>query len=346
MNILVIYYHHFEINCNKYLVVDSFYRNLDYLKKNGINVEFINLNVNFEETINQIDIPKYENYIFFLHQKVGSYILTFPDKVNLIKKYKIKTIFWMDDLHFACNNLNNDDRMVLENLEVDDRYKNVDIIVSPSVEYFYNVGTKLVNKVKFLFYYFDEKLIDLYNPDNYDSRINKILLSGKINKLSYPSRKQMYTNYYYNKDLYDWLDHPGYNGKKHNKYHKTYYDELAKYKGAILGLAKYPLNFLLAKVIEILGSGCLGFFEESELYKKYLGLEEYVHYIPIKKITDEYKPNYKMEDYFYLNLENEMYKKFINSHFGKTIALTGYNYVKKNFNSRKFIDNFLEIINT
>ena len=44
-------------------------------------------------------------------------------------------------------------------------------------------------------------------PYNYSRRASKILLSGKINSLSYPSRKQMYTNYFNNKDIFDWLEH-------------------------------------------------------------------------------------------------------------------------------------------
>jgi hypothetical protein len=268
-----------------------------------------------------------------LHQKFGSYIVTVPEYLKLIKSNNIRTIFWMDDLHFPCMNLENEERLENDLIESDERYLNVDLIVSPSINYFKNINSSLLKKSKFLFYFFDENIIDKFNPlDNYKTRINKILLSGKINSLSYPSRKQMYTNYFNNKDIFDWLEHPGYDILKHNIYHLEYYKKLASYKGAIVGLAKFPLNFLLAKVIEVLGSGCLGFFEASPLYKERLGLEEYIHYIPI-----EFDENNKLK---FLNYE---YRYILDSDEGLEIALNGYNYVKNNFNSKTFIKNVANI---
>ena len=250
----------------------------------------------------------------------------------------------MDDLHFPTLNTSDDERLQINLIDNDDRYKNVDLIISPSIDYFYNVNSTLINKSKFLFYFFDERIINKFSPNDFDMRVNKILLTGKINELSYPSRKQMYTNYFYNKNLYDWLEHPGYNKLKHEFYHFKYYEKLSKYKGAILGLAKYPVNFLLAKVIEILGCGCLGFFEESPLYNQRLGLQEYIHYIPIKKIdNDKLNLPYKKEPYFYLNLDNEKFENLINSSQGKLIALNGYKYIKHNFNSQNFIKQVIDI---
>ena len=67
-------------------------------------------------------------------------------------------------------------------IESDDRYLNVDMIATPSINYFKNINSVLLKKSKFLFYFFDENLIDMFNPkDNYNSRTSKILLSGKIN---------------------------------------------------------------------------------------------------------------------------------------------------------------------
>ena len=343
MNVLIIYCQHLAVNYNKLLIIDAFKINNKFLENNNINFEIIEI-YDINNFIDNFDISKYKNYIFWLHQKVGSYLITFPEKLKLIKENNIKTIFWMDDLHFPTLNTSADERLQINLIDDDDRYKNVDLIISPSIDYFYNVNSILINKSRFLFYFFDERIINKFSPANFDMRINKILLTGKINELSYPSRKQMYTNYFYNKKLYDWLEHPGYNKLKHDLYHLKYYEKLSNYKGAILGLAKYPVNFLLAKVIEILGCGCLGFFEESPLYNQRLGLKEYIHYIPIKKIdNNELNLSYKKEPYFYLNLDNEKFKNLINSSRGKLIALNGYNHIKNNYNSQKFIEQVVDI---
>jgi hypothetical protein len=332
MNLLIIYHDHHAINYNKMLIINAFKTNRQFLVNNNINCEFFEIKE--IDDFKKIDMSKYKNYTFWLHQKYGSYIVTVPEYLKLIKSNNIKTIFWMDDLHFPCMNLENEERLENKVIELDERYVNVDMIVTPSINYFRNINSILLEKSKFLFYFFDENLIDMFNPkNNYNSRTSKILLSGKINSLSYPSRKQMYTNYFNNKDIFDWLEHPGYNNLKHNVYHLEYYKKLASYKGAIVGLAKFPLNFLLAKVIEVLGSGCLGFFEASTLYKERLGLEEYIHYIPI-----EFDENNKLK---FLNYE---YRYILDSKEGLEIAMNGYNYIKNNFNSKTFIKNVINIL--
>ena len=111
-----------------------------------------------------------------------------------------------------------------------------------------------------------------------------------------------------------------------------YYNKLSKYKGAFLGLGNYPVNFLLGKVIEILGSGCLGFFEESNLYKDRLGLIENVHYISIKK---------NEEGNLILNKD---ILNILNSNEGNSIAKDGYSYIKENYNSEIFSQKIIEII--
>lgn len=273
----------------------------------------------FEELINNKE--KFRNSIFWLHQKIGSYIITFDEINNIIQELNIKCIFWMDDLHYAR-----------DNIDTDIRYIKSDIILSPSILYFDNIKHDFFQKTKFLSYFFDEDIIDNYNPNNdFDTRTNKIILSGKINN-NYLSRKQMISNINKNNDLYDILIHPGYYNMTHDIYHINYYNELSKYKGALFGLANFPINFLLAKVIEILGCGCIGFFEYSDQYDIQLGLEEWIHYVPI------YKENNT------LIFENENYNTIINSDVGKEIALNGYNYIKENYNSITFINNVIKII--
>ena len=344
MNVLVIYYKQNPINYNKLLIIETLKMNLKLLNQNNISIQFIEFD-DVNRLIDELELSKYKNYIFWLHQKIGSYIVTLPDKLDLIKKYNIKTIFWIDDLHYPTVNTTNEERLHKELVDKDERYKNVDLIVSPSLDYFENIESTLIPKSKFLFYFFDKQLIDKFYPSNYQERISKILLTGKINLLSYPSRKQMYTNYFYNKNLYDWIDHPGYKNYKHDIYHKNYYNKLSEYKGAILGLAKYPVNFLLAKVVEILGCGCLGFFEESSLYEERLGLKEYVHYIPVEIINnDDIEVPYTKENFFYLNIDNIKFEDYLNSDKGREIAINGYNYIKEKLTSDNFMNEIISII--
>ena len=324
MNILILFTKSISLNYNKFLIIEAFKRHNNLINASFYEIDDINsFLINF-------DINKYKNYTFWMHQKIGSYLLTIPEKVELIKLNNIKTIFWMDDLHFPCTE---DDRYDLNLIYKDERYTNCDLIISPSIDYFNNINCTLLNKTKFLFYFFDEKLIDKYNPKyDYFYRKNKILLSGKINDLSYSSRKIIYDNYSKNKDLYDYLQHPGYYNFKHQFIHNNYYDKLSEYKICILGLANYPVNFLLAKVIEILGTGSLGLFQKSDLYYRRLGLIKNIHYIEIDVVNDK------------LVLDNDKYKMLFYNINSMRIAQNGYDFIKKNFNSSNFIKKVLKII--
>jgi len=338
IKLFIFYTQTIQLNYNKSLIPTKLLQNYKIFKNNNIIIDEYIINDPdefndelYKEIVNNND--KFFDSIFWLHQKIGSYIIIFDKIYQLIKKLNIKTIFWMDDLHFPKHNINNDTR-----------YINSDIIISPSTIYFQNINNEFYNKSKFLFYFFDENLIDKYNPNIFSKaeshhlepvakRINKIILSGKINQ-QYISRKQMYANYKNNNQLYDIIEHPGYYNMKHEIYHIKYYDTLSKYKGALLGLANFPINFLLAKVIEILGCGCLGFFEYSDLYEEQLGLRPWVHYIPIYKVGRS------------LIFNNDEYKRLIESKKGINIAINGYKYIKKNYNSITFTNKVIKIIHT
>ena len=331
MKLLLIYTNQFSINYNKILIMKSLIENKKLFETNKIEVS--ELIVNNIDDFKLINFNNFKNSVLWLHQKFGSYILTIDEYIESIKRNNIKTIFWMDDLHYPCNNISNKDRMDIEKIDNDIRFLNSTLILSPSIDYFINIKSKLINKSKFIFYFFDENIIERYNPDeNFINRKNKVVLSGKINNLSYKSRKQIYANYYNNKNLFDYIEHPGYKNLKHNCYHHNFYGKLSEYKGAILGLGCYPINFLLAKVIEILGSGCIGFFEESKLYFERLNLIENIHYISIKKNENN------------LVFHNKRIFNILNSEFGEKISKNGYNFVKNKFNSKTFSKKIISIL--
>lgn len=326
-NLFILYTELKQLNYSKTIIPYALLKNNKMFKNNDILIKEFKIDNpdifkdNFyEQLINSKD--EFRNSILWMHQKIGSYIIVFDKIYKVINDLNIKTIFWMDDLHFAKDNIDNDERFI-----------NSDIIVSPSVLYFQNIKHKFYEKSKFLFYFFNEEIIDNYNPkQNYNKRKNQIILSGKINN-TYLSRKQMYRHSIKNKDLYDILEHPGYYNMEHEFYHVNYYNKISEYKGALFGLANNPLNFLLGKVIEILGCGCIGFFEYTYQYEEYLGLKEWVHYVPIYK-------NKKNE----LDIDDIKFREIIQSEEGIQIAINGYNYIKENYNSITFVNNSINII--
>ena len=127
-----------------------------------------------------------------------------------------------------------------------------------------------------------------------------------------------------------------YNGDKVLSYGINYYKELGKFKGAFFGYYEYPKNFNLAKIVEILSMGCIGFFEYSPLLEKELGLISMEHYIPCtnredgKLITDV--------EYYKYYLENRDGK-------GKIIAENGQEYVRKHFSNQNGFENYVNIFN-
>ena len=316
MKIFVFYSPQILLNYNKTLLVDQFKRNNNLYSDHNYDINFCPFD-DCTQFCNSLykkmksNKNHYVHSVFWMHLKIGSYVLTMKNFTNLLQDFHIKTIFWMDDLHFARGNM-----------LFDERYKYSDLIISPSTEYFENIKSPYLNKTKFLFYYFDEYFIEEYNPDiTFNARKNKILLTGNISD-SYNSRQQMLTNSYTHTHLYDVLTHPGYYNLTHKFYHKEYFNKLSEYKGSIVGLANHPLNFLLGKIIEVIGSGCIGFFEESPLYEEKLGLKPWIHYVPIEK-----------NKYNQLNFENIAYHDLLISHHGKKIAQTAYNHIKENYNS-------------
>lgn len=262
--------------------------------------------------------------LLFFHPVCLDIYFNFKDKIDLLrKKLGLKIIFWQDDLHFYFKN-----KMRGEKLE------NLDKIITPSPIYFKNVNCKLYNKTKFFFYSCNFEKINEYNI-KWEDREERILLSGCCNR-GYPLRHKLMKYIKKNRpDYLSFLKRPKINkfncsAGKNIPIGLNYYEKLSKYKGAVFGYYQYPKNFNLAKIIEILACGCIGFFEYSPLLEEELGLKSGVHYI---NILDE---NGK------LILDDVFYKKWLKD--GKKIAENGKNYVEQHFSNTNGFKNYVKIL--
>ena len=169
--------------------------------------------------------------------------------------------------------------------------------------------------------------------NDYNNRKNNIILSGAITeeyKIRANLKSMKNNNEDFNKLIYH-LPHLTYDYTKNNEDTKmNYYNILSQYKGAFVGHPIFPL----AKHIEVLMCGCLGFFERNKLLKTELGLIEYVHYIPCS------------DDNGNLIEDIQFYTDWLNK--GETIANNGKKYVIKHFgehNINKYINIFTSMIN-
>ncbi len=305
---------------------------IEKFKDSGIEIitsKFIKEKLNKTEKEYLINLDsKEDNLIFGIH----------PYGWEMSIEYcpNIKKIIWQDDLHYFANFTERKGKSLQQYSEkFDIKFINdVKYIVSPSSIYFKNLGIKS-NKLKDFFYFLNEDLFDLTGNLDYDKRIDKIVLSGAIyftkEGYGYQSRfefNKLRENDFF-RDLIHKIEHPGYKNNSHMTEIK-YYDELTKYKAAFVGHHTYPINFLLAKHIEVLMCGCLGFFEPNPLLKEQLGLIEYVHYIPC------FDENGLIKDInFYLD--------WIHSEEGRKISITAKNYVRNKF-GKEYVNIFLDFL--
>jgi hypothetical protein len=273
---------------------------------------------------------KYEKIIF-----LGFHPTPFQPFIRYnkeLKKYmNVRTILWQDDLH-----------AYFETEEKKKKLDYADHIITPSPVYFENTNPEYLNKTSFFFYSADFAENEQFSA-RWDKRFDKIILSGCINK-SYRIRAAIANEMVKNKkfgEICDFVKKP--KMKEYNykddvvlPYGTNYYKILGKFKGAFFGYYEYPKNFNLAKIVEILSMGCIGFFEYSPLLEKELGLIDMVHYVPCtnkddgKLITDV--------EYYKYYLENRDGK-------GKMIADNGREYVRKNFSNQNGFENYVRILN-
>jgi len=286
-----------------------------------------------EEAMNELikDIENrktaYKKAIIFAFHPVCFTILHKQRKnlENLRKELCLRYVLWQDDLHAYFKKGKRGEILDF-----------CDLILSPSPIFFKNVNSELINRTKFFFYSMDFNLLPVVK---WEDRKNKILLSGSCNR-GYTIRHKILVNIKKENEMSkicDYLKRPRF--KEYNRPVGTYlpvglnyYDKLAAYQGAFFAYYEHPKNFNLAKIIEILACGCLGFFEKSPLLEEELKLKEFEHYIPI---TDE-KGNL---------IENlKYYEEWLYSEKGKKVAERGYSFVKKNFSNENGFINYVKIL--
>jgi hypothetical protein len=290
---------------------------------------------NLLETIKNDQSYK-DSYIIGFHPK--GYMWFFRNHVyKRLKDNNIKIIIWQDDLHSYPKTR----KLPYDQIVFDESLNKMDLLLTPSIHYWKNLNHPYLNKSVFYFYCFNENYFDKLPINNYDTRINKILLSG-ANYKGYPIRQALLTYYKSNKNnsqnnlakYIDYYSHPSYDRSKNKgKTGLDYYIKLSKYKGAFFGFYEYPLNYPLAKIIEILACGTLGFFEDSPVLHEYLGLIKFKHFVPLLV-------NSKNEPIFDMNY----YLKYLNSDLGKKIAMDGCQFIRNKFTMKNKCDELISLL--
>jgi hypothetical protein len=310
---------------------------------NGINIITLN-NPLLSKFVNQSKFKfDFKSFSKYINQNNDNIILFtigpypwIPILKKINKKNNVKIIAWQDDPHVLARNLINGGRKKIHKFIIShyenynsNELNNFDHLITPSSCYFYNLKMEqYYHKITNIFYTLNENwypIIDTYTP--FCERKNKILLSGKIARM-YDKRIEFKNlseqeNF---KNIIDIFIYPFL--REENSVALNYYKNLCMYKGAFVSTANKPIDYLLAKHIEVLMCGCIGFFDESPLLKKELGLIAFEHYVPCT-IDDE------------LIQEPFFYKKYLNTELGEKIANNGRDFVRKKFGNKN-INNYID----
>lgn len=302
--------------------------NLTYNDKSIENIQKEAYNIFLEDV--KKDIFN-DSIIFAIQNAVFPFVLS-DISYNILKSKNIKIIIWEDDLHEYNRHL----KVAYKKPITFPFFDKPDMIISPSRLYFENIKSPYLSKTFQSFYCFNENYFSYLDTD-YNDRTNKIILSGSCGDW-YPVRKELLEYYNENKDdnnneLIKYIYHLEYPSRIRkedlDKKGLNYFKILSSYKAAFFAFAKYPLNFPLSKIIEILACGTLGFFEYSEELDK-LGLIKNVHYVPILKDNNNK-----------LIFDAEYYKKYLDT--GEQIAKEGCKYVREKFTMKNKVYDLLSL---
>lgn len=271
-------------------------------------------------------------FIFGFHPY--GYDPLFKDAYNyaMLLKHNFKIFMWHDDLHSYNRNRNKPDTDIVS----DHRLDKAHYIITPSYNYYRNIQSPYLEKSIFYFYCLNENYFKDILTNDFDKRDNKIILTGASGR-GYPFRHAVYQHFHTSdsgKKYIDVLSHPGYDRKKNKgKTGVDYLKILAKYKGAFFGFLSYPLDHPLAKIIEILSCGTIGFFEFLPILEEQLGLIAFVHYVPMLT-NNKHEPIFDMKYYMY----------YLTSPEGKAIAEAGCKYVRERFTMKNKCDEVMNML--
>ena len=321
-----------------------FYDLLEQTKK----IKYENIEENYKYNENDL-ITEYKKDCIEIRNKIINNNLDYLDYIlvglepigfDQITNYNLpnKKILSIYDPHgfYLVKNKNNtifDE----EHIFTDKRLDEVNLIVSPSILYFKNINSNYFNKCKFISFSYNQennKILSLQNFESFFNRKKLIVLQG-ANTYTYKFRNSLFfikkklnesikfINDFINFDnrdkfceLLEILPYSRYN-RSNSLYNDEpglkYLQTLSQYQGSFIFFAVFPINFILAKVFEVMLAGCIAFIEPNESLKNDLGLIEYEHYVPVL-MTDN-----KMV------LDINYYNNYIGTEEGLQIAKNGFN---------------------
>jgi hypothetical protein len=222
-----------------------------------------------------------------------------------LKEYNIKIVFWRDDIfRFSPYELTSPETYMKE-------FKNnllekIDLLLTPSIKYFENINSRYLNKTKFYPYSINNNITNnfIIKPGK---KINKILISGEYfnkNKFIYEKRRLLVENM--KPTLFEYIKRP--KNFTNNSNYKTpsygmtgYYQKLSEYKGVLMTLATYPLDFVLGKFIEAFNTNSLVYLDYSPELDSRFYIEAFEDYIPL--IT---KNNQVIQEKEYFTMFNDV----------------------------------------
>ena len=248
-------------------------------------------------------------------------------RVNIIERANnIKFVGWLNDPHHFAEIIENRETTIQKYIETYDSHvlDKIDYLITPSSIYFDNLKMKkYYDKIVDLFYCLDPEWFLPLSNRRYHERDSKIILSGAFGE-GYKSRSEFYDLKTKSSEfdaLIHRIKHPGYKNNDHMT-GVNYYNKLSEFKAAFVGHHDFPLNFLLAKHIEVLMCGCLGFFEPNRLLYDQLGLIESEHYV------SNFKEGCMIDNYSF-------YYDWINSERGREVSRSGQKYVMEKFGKQQ-----------
>jgi hypothetical protein len=324
---------------NFYLLERKTFENKQIFEDNNINIielekfyyyDIFDAKTNEEQQ--EILTKCYENLLeiikFKTQMKIVLYLINSPVYSPLFQKnilssikYNVKLVIWRDDLHSFIEKFN------LQNLDINTPNFNsiilnrADLILSPSIKFFKNIKTDYIKKVKYYPYSIDE---DVFYNKNYQEKNNNILISGAVNYFVYTKRYEFLRM---EQPVFTYLMRPPdrHNFKRYNNIdHRIidsfgltgYYKTISDFKGAIMTLANYPLDFILGKFTEVFNTNTLAILDYTHEIDTRLLLDAFDDYVPLILNANNLPIN-EIEYYNYFINNEYLYNKIVNSGINK-----------------------------